>query len=78
MRLSDVATVEVTYGERTNFTYQNGNPAMGIEVRRQQGANVLAALDAVKAEVATINETLLAERQLVMAPSFDASVFVTR
>ncbi|MED5550452.1 MAG: efflux RND transporter permease subunit [Pseudomonadota bacterium] len=78
VRLSDVATVEVTYGERTNFTYQNGNPAMGIEVRRQQGANVLAALDAVKAEVATINETLLAERQLVMAPSFDASVFIMR
>jgi len=78
VRLSDLATVEVTYGERNNFTYQNGNPAMGIEVRRQQGANVLAALDAVKAEVAEINETLLAERQLVMAPSFDASVFILR
>jgi multidrug efflux pump subunit AcrB len=78
VRLSDVATVEVGYGERTNFTYQNGNPALGIEVRRQQGANVLAALDAVKAEVAEINETLLAERQLVMAPSFDASVFIMR
>jgi multidrug efflux pump subunit AcrB len=78
VRLSDLATVEVTYGERNNFTYQNGNRAMGIEVRRQQGANVLAALDAVKAEVAEINETLLAERQLVMAPSFDASVFILR
>ncbi|MEA1943420.1 MAG: efflux RND transporter permease subunit [Pseudomonadota bacterium] len=78
VRLSDLATVEVTYGERNNFTYQNGNPAMGIEVRRQQGANVLAALDAVKAEVDAINETLLAERQLVMAPSFDASVFILR
>ena len=78
VRLSDVATVEVTYGERNNFTYQNGNPAMGIEVRRQQGANVFAALDAVKAEVAVINETLLADRQLVMAPSFDASVFIMR
>lgn len=78
VRLGDVATVEVGYGERTNFTYQNGNPAMGIEVRRQQGANVLATLDAVKAEVEAINEALLAERQLVMAPSFDASVFINR
>jgi len=78
VRLGDVATVEVNYGERNNFTYQNGNPAIGIEVRRQQGANVLAALDAVKAEVAEINETLLADRQLVMAPSFDASVFIMR
>ncbi|MDG1417067.1 MAG: efflux RND transporter permease subunit, partial [Maricaulis sp.] len=76
--LRDVATVEIAYGERTNFTYQNGNPALGIEVRRQQGANVLSALDAVKAEVAIINETLLEERQLVMAPSFDASVFINR
>jgi multidrug efflux pump subunit AcrB len=78
VRLRDLATVEVAYGERNDFTYQNGNPAMGIEVRRAQGANVLAALDAVKAEVAEINETLLAERQLVMAPSFDASVFIMR
>jgi multidrug efflux pump subunit AcrB len=78
VRLGDVATIDVGYGERTNFTYQNGNPALGIEIRRQQGANVLAALDAVKAEVAIINETLLAERQLVMAPSFDASVFIMR
>ena len=28
--LRDVATVEIAYGERTNFTYQNGNPALGI------------------------------------------------
>lgn len=76
--LRDVAEVSISYGERNNFTYQNGNPAMGIEVRRQAGANVLAALDAVKAEVAVINETLLAERNLVMAPSFDASVFIMR
>ncbi len=78
VRLGDIATVEVAWGERNDFTYQNGNPAMGIEVRRQQGANVLAALEAVKAEVAEINEELLAERQLVMAPSFDASVFINR
>ncbi|MBR9825261.1 MAG: efflux RND transporter permease subunit [Alphaproteobacteria bacterium] len=78
VRLGDVAEVEVNWGERTDFTYQNGNPAMGIEVRRQQGANVLAALEAVKAEVAIINEEILAERQLVMAPSFDASVFINR
>ncbi|MEE2524973.1 efflux RND transporter permease subunit [Hyphobacterium sp. HN65] len=76
--LRDVADVDVTYGERNNFTYQNGNPAMGIEIRRQAGANVLAALDAVKAEVEEINRTLLAERDLVMAPSFDASVFIMR
>ncbi|WP_412546056.1 efflux RND transporter permease subunit [Maricaulis sp. MIT060901] len=78
VRLSDVADVEVGFGERRDFTYQNGNPAMGIEVRRQQGANVLAALEAVKAEVDRINEDLLADRQLVMAPSFDASVFINR
>lgn len=78
VRLGDVATVDVAYGERNNFTYQNGNPAMGIEVRRQGGANVLAALEAVKAEVAVINEELLADQRLVMAPSFDASVFINR
>ena len=78
VHLRDVAEVQIAFGERQDFTYQNGNPAIGIEVRRQRGANVLSALSAVKAEVDQLNETVLAERNLRMAPSFDASVFINR
>src|SRR5258706_491050 len=52
VRLSDVATIEVSPPTRQFFAYQNGNPAFGIQVRRANGANVLSTLDAVKAAVA--------------------------
>src|SRR5579862_8571689 len=49
VRLADVAKVDVAPPARTFFAYQNGNPAIGIQVFRANGANVLATLDAVKA-----------------------------
>ncbi|HWY72671.1 MAG TPA: efflux RND transporter permease subunit, partial [Burkholderiaceae bacterium] len=49
VRLADVASVEVSPPTREFFAYQNGNPAIGIQIRRANGANALATLDAVKA-----------------------------
>lgn len=40
---------------------QNGNPAMGVRIDRQNGANVLAALTEVKAVMAEIREGPLKE-----------------
>ncbi|MCG8441987.1 MAG: efflux RND transporter permease subunit [Caulobacterales bacterium] len=76
--IGDVADVDITFGERTSFTYQNGNPALGMRVFRENGANLLATLERVKAEIAEINATIAAERQLHIAQSFDASVFINR
>ena len=78
VRLGDVATVDIRPADRANLAVQNGNPAFSIRVNRQSGANVLDTLNNVKAEVEKINTDLLAEKELRMVQSFDASVFIYR
>src|SRR5262245_168230 len=78
VRLADIATVEVTPPTRFFFGYQNGNPAYSIQVRRANGANVLATLDAVKAAVAELRDGPLKAHGLGIEQSFDASLFIRR
>jgi multidrug efflux pump subunit AcrB len=78
VRLADVATIDVAPPARTFFAYQNGNPAIGIQVFRAGGANVLATLDAVKAAVAELREGPLKAHGLGIEQSFDASLFIRR
>jgi len=78
IRLADVATVEVRRADRQNLAVQNGNPAFSLRIDRANGANVLETLNRVKTEVEVINKELLADKELVMVQSFDASVFIYR
>ncbi len=78
IRLGDIAEIGIGRGERNGFSIQNNNPAMAIRVDRASGANVLEALNAVKAEVALLRDNELAENGLTIAQSFDASVFIYR
>ncbi len=78
IKLSDVATVAVQRNDRQNLAIQNGNPAFSMRIDRANGANVLATLNRVKTEVALMNTELLADKDLVMVQSFDASVFIYR
>ena len=78
IRLSDVATVEISRPDKQNVAVQNGNPAFSLRIDRISGANVLDTLNRVKAEISTINEELLADKKLVLVQSFDASVFIYR
>ncbi|MEW6992768.1 efflux RND transporter permease subunit [Colwelliaceae bacterium MEBiC 14330] len=78
IRLSDIATVDVRNTDRQGMAVQNGNPAFSMRINRANGANVLETLNRVKAEVALLNSELLAEKNLVMVQSFDASVFIYR
>jgi multidrug efflux pump subunit AcrB len=78
VKLGDIADVKVTRGEQVLTTTQNGNPAIGIRIEKESGANALQALNAVKAVVEELNAGELKERGLVMAQSFDASVFIYR
>lgn len=78
VRLADLATIEVRPPPRQFFAYQNGNPAIGIQVMRSNGANVLATLDAVKAAVAERRAGPLKARGLGIEQSFDASLFIRR
>lgn len=78
VRIADVATVELRPPEPQFFTYQNGNPAIGLDVRRAPGANVLSTLEEVKQVVAELREGPLKARGLGIEQSFDASLFIRR
>jgi multidrug efflux pump subunit AcrB len=78
VRLLDVAAVEMLPPERQNFTYQNGNAAIGLRIVRAPGANVLGTLEEVKKVVAELREGPLAQRGLGIEQSFDASLFIRR
>ncbi|MGJ8662941.1 MAG: efflux RND transporter permease subunit [Marinicella sp.] len=78
VRLGEIAVIERYRNDRFNRAIQNGNPAFSIRIDKASGANVLATLERVKAEVDDINAEILADKQLVMVQSFDASVFIYR
>jgi multidrug efflux pump subunit AcrB len=78
VHLADVATIDVAPPSRTFFAYQNGNPAIGVQVFRANGANVLATLDAVKAAVAELRDGPLKAHGLGIEQSFDAALFIRR
>jgi multidrug efflux pump subunit AcrB len=78
IRLGDIAHIKVSRGEHALANTQNGNPAISIRVDKENGANALQSLNAVKAVVAKLNAGELKQRGLVMAQSFDASVFINR
>ncbi|WP_396615357.1 efflux RND transporter permease subunit [Lysobacter soli] len=78
VRLGDVANVEVKRPEQRFFAYQNGNPAIGLRILRESGANVLDTLDRVKAAVEEVRAKELAPLGLDIRQSFDASVFINR
>ncbi len=78
VHLGDIATVGINYGESQSFAYQNGNPAIGIQIMRESGANFLATLNAVKDAMDELNENEAGELGLTLQPSFDASVFIYR
>src|SRR5688572_8945385 len=78
VRLADVATVRVQRPEQRFFAYQNGNPAIGLRIRRESGANVLGTLVEVKRVVAELRDTELKPLGLGIEQSFDASLFIDR
>ncbi len=78
IRMRDVADINVGPDRAFGVTYQNGNPAIGMQVIRQPGSNTLDAIDGVLAEVASFNENELASIGARIEKSFDPSVFIKR
>jgi multidrug efflux pump subunit AcrB len=78
IKLGDIATVDVTQVDRFSYASQNGNPALGIRVDRESGANVLATLNEVKQVVETLNAGVLKEKNLALVQSFDSSLYINR
>ncbi len=78
VRLSDVATVldmqdGATENVRTYGIY-NGKPAVFVTVQQQPGANIIEMIDAVKAELPRLKESIDPKIDLVV--NFDRSVTI--
>jgi multidrug efflux pump subunit AcrB len=78
VRLSDIAEIEIRRGDRENLAMQNGNPAMGLQIIKESGANVLATLTAVKEEIAALRDGPLKEMGLTIQQSFDPALFINQ
>src|SRR5262249_59302295 len=55
--LLDMAEVKPTFKDAASVTRVKGRPAMTIEVSKRTGANLIEAVDAVKATVAALQKT---------------------
>jgi multidrug efflux pump subunit AcrB len=78
IKLGDVATIEVRPPDRQFYGYQNGNPAIGLQILRQSGANVLGTLDEVKRVVGELRDGPLKAKGLGIEQSFDSGLFIRR
>ena len=78
IRLGDIANITVGASEKEGFIFQDGNPAIRLAVKKQNGANVLKALTGLKEVVRELNEGVLVKKQLKIRDSFDPSVFINR
>ena len=78
VRLGDIAEVRVGPDEAQGVVYQNGYPALGMQLVRQPGGNTLASIDAVLKRMEELNKTLPGQYGITLEKSFDPSVFIKR
>lgn len=73
--LRDIAEVKDATEDLRSFTRINGTPAIRMRVTKQSGENTVAIADAVKAEIARINQQVPNVRLMVLD---DSSIFIER
>ncbi len=76
VRLSDVADVSVANDRGGGVVYQNGNPAIGMRILREPGANTLTAINGITEKLDELNSGVLAEMGYTIQKSFDPSLFI--
>jgi multidrug efflux pump len=55
--LGDVADIRPTFKDATTITRVNGKPAVGIEIKKRTGANVIQTVEGVKAAMTQLEKT---------------------
>lgn len=59
VRLGEVADIRLDHFEISRYSYTDGNPVIGMSVRRQAGSNVIDIKRRMMQEVDTLNEEIL-------------------
>ena len=78
VRLSEVAQITTELYPRSSFMYRTGYPAYYIRIQGKYGANTVAILDDINEAITELNAGPLADADLQMVLSFDASVHIRR
>lgn len=78
IRLGDIARVEIGPGRIEGFIYQNGQKAFRMAIQKNNDANVLEALEGIKAKIEELNEGPLAARGMRAEYSFDPGRYIDR
>ena len=74
VRLKDIATIEDSFGEKTEDFLMNGKPAIGVIVQKQSGGNTVAVSRAVKEALPGIQAQLPADVKI--HEFFDSANFI--
>jgi hydrophobe/amphiphile efflux-1 (HAE1) family protein len=72
--LADVALVEDGFEDIRRYARVNGEPAQGLGIRKQRGANAVAVAQGVRAAMLEIQQTLPAGMKLAI--NFDSTQFI--
>jgi multidrug efflux pump len=72
--LKDLALVEDGFEDIRRSSRFNGQPAQGLGIRKQRGANAVAVAQAVRAEMKEISESLPAG--MTLETNFDSTLFI--
>jgi multidrug efflux pump subunit AcrB len=59
IRLGDVAEVKLDHYEQSRISYTDGDPVIGLSVRRQAGSNVIDIKEKLMVEMERINNSIL-------------------
>ena len=78
IRLGEMASVDYGAPQREGFIYHNGLTAARLAITKTTDANVLEALDGVKARIDELNATEFRERGLRAEYSFDPALYINR
>jgi len=76
VRLGDIADFEFDTKQRSSFRRLNGRDAVIINAIREQGSNVVETMQRLRAEVDTLNDTILKDRQLELSVVFDETTYI--
>ncbi|MEO8195648.1 MAG: efflux RND transporter permease subunit [Thermoanaerobaculia bacterium] len=72
--LKDVALVEDGFEDIRRTSRFNGQPAQGLGIRKQRGANAVAVAQAIRAEIAAIGPTL--PPGMTLETNFDSTIYI--
>ena len=75
-RLGEVASVELDHARQRRLSFINGQPVLGLQVRRESGSNVIAIKEAMMDEVVDINRELLRPEGLRLDLTADDARYV--